>query len=89
MGRSKLLVAFLLFASLFSSKTTFAHGYGFPPYGAWAYGSGPSYVARTRSVYRPYWGRLSNDNSSPLWIRILWSPLAKLAVPCGRNVSNT
>lgn len=57
----------LLIATVFCVSTLVtvgqaeAHGYGFPPFGAWAYGTGYRvagypYVARSRTVYRPYHG---------------------------------
>lgn len=64
-----LILGAILFASLFANSNASAwHGY--PPFGAWVYGSAPSYVARSRVVYRsrptfPFgWGRVYSTRVS-------------------------
>ena len=66
MRTSGLIVAVFLFACAIASPNANAwHGY--PPNGAWVYGGGPSYVTRTRTVYRtrplfPFgWGRVATS----------------------------
>lgn len=68
--RNRVLIfgAFLIASFLAGSQASAWHGY--PPYGAWVYGSGPSYVARTRTVYRARpafplgWGRVYSTRVS-------------------------
>lgn len=60
--RNLLLAAVCVLSLSCFGRSAAAHGYGFPSYGSWAYGSSFGYGFsshahyRSRSVYRPYWG---------------------------------